>query len=89
MQTAIKTGKTIPAKASRSLILQEIHSQSDEGEETMYKKCIDANLFWPGIKRDCDEAASSCSECLKYTITKRGFHPQTSVLSSQPMAQCL
>jgi hypothetical protein len=86
LQSAIQSGKTIPAEASRPQILQEIHAQSHEGGDTMYKKCIDANLFWPRLKNDCDEAASSCSECLKYTITKRGFHPQTSVLSSQPMS---
>ena len=61
------------------------HLLSHSATENLYTSLISKGHQWESLKSDCEEIYKSCTACQLNTIVKRGFHPQQSHSSSNPM----
>ena len=62
--------------------VEDLHVISHESYDKLYKKCINAGYNWKDILKDCINVVK---KCLRYSISKKGFHPQTNIHSNLPM----
>ena len=85
LRKAIELGKTIPPEQDRERILQNYHSIAHEGASKLYLRCARDNLYWPELRRDCENISQSCLQCLRFSIQKQGYNPQVSLSGSLPM----
>ena len=82
---AIRMGLQFVPTSERNSILEDNHALVHCNARELYSRIIQAGFFWDSLRQDCSNYTASCSECLKYSVVKRGYHPQKSLLSSLPM----
>lgn len=82
---ALKLGKSVPSIDGRAEILSRLHSLSHDSADNLYKRVWNEGLVWPSLRVDCNNLVGSCEACMKCSISKQGFHPQTSLKASLPM----
>ena len=66
-------------------LIEDLHEITHESYEKLYKKCIDSGYNWENLRNDCIEVVKKCTRCLRFSISKRGFHPQANIHSNLPM----
>jgi transposase InsO family protein len=72
--------------AQKKQILEDMHSIAHEGASRLAQRCKAESHSWAGLQEDCLDHVKSCLQCLRFNITKQGFHPATSTTSSEPMS---
>lgn len=85
LKAAIKYGKKIPEELERSNILRDEHLLNHCCPNTLYSNVLKRGFFWPSLAQDCQTLCDSCSACQRFTIAKKGYHPQSSVSAILPM----
>jgi transposase InsO family protein len=75
---------TLVPESDRKNILLRFHNFDHFGAEFLFKKIIKAQLYWPGMRSDCDKLVDRCVPCIRFNVGKRGFHPQGSVQATFP-----
>ncbi|CEP14566.1 hypothetical protein, partial, partial [Parasitella parasitica] len=77
-----------PPDADRDGILQEIHQFGHFGAQAIVREVHSQGLHWANVYDEAKKLVSSCPECQKHKISKRGWHPLKNVVSLQPMSHC-
>lgn len=72
------------SKEERLRLIKDAHALGHFGREAIFKKLVAKNTWWPGMRRDVEEEIKQCDDCLRNTIVKRGWHPASFVMSTQP-----
>ena len=75
-----------PPDEDRDEILQEIHMFGHYGAQAIVRELHSQGLHWANVYEDAKRLVSSCPECQKHNIAKRGWHPLKNVVSLQPMS---
>ncbi|KAK4509772.1 uncharacterized protein ATC70_007074 [Mucor velutinosus] len=75
-----------PPEEERDEILQEIHMFGHYGAQAIVRELHSQGLHWANVYEDAKRLVSSCPECQKHNIAKRGWHPLKNVVSLQPMS---
>ncbi|KAL6051017.1 hypothetical protein QOT17_019480 [Balamuthia mandrillaris] len=52
--------------------------------ESLFHKVLKEGYFWSNICNDCHNTACHCKECLRFNITRLGFHPLKSIHATFP-----
>ena len=78
-------GKTIPPPEQRDELLEQEHMFGHFGRDAIYAKLTEKGYWWPRMRDDIVKKLVSCDPCTRYTVTKSGFHPATSVTAHGPM----
>lgn len=79
-----KRGKTAPPFEERIPLVQHTHLQGHFGEQAVYKHLYYQGHWWPRMRQDIRNVIADCNDCMKYVVTKTGFHPFRSVDASLP-----
>jgi ribonuclease HI len=77
-----------PPDEDRDGILQEIHQFGHFGAQAIVREVHSQGLHWTNVYDEAKKLVSSCPECQKHNISKRGWHPLKNVVSLQPMSHC-
>ena len=80
-----KFSKNFVAPSVRENLLSTEHTLSHSSGESLYSKLWEKGFYWEFMQTDCHRFVMSCSACQQITIGKKGFKPQSSILSSSPM----
>ena len=76
-----------PPDEDRDSILQDIHLFGHFGAQAIVRELHSQGLHWTNVYEDAKRLVSSCIECQKHNISKRGWHPLKNVVAMQPMSQ--
>ncbi len=76
--------KKCPPKGERSSIIDQAHSEGHFGSEYIFNKIWNDGVYWPGLKTDCLDHVANCIQCLRFNVSKRGFHPMQSINAKFP-----
>ena len=86
-----KTFRSVSIKKSSSLtpeqqkqLLHKQHLLGHFGPDAIVKALKDKNVHWPNILKDATSVCRSCIQCLRYNISRKGYHPLTPIVASQP-----
>lgn len=76
-----------PPDEDRDGLLHEIHQFGHFGAQAIVRELHSQGLHWTNVYEDARRLVSSCTECQKHNISKRGWHPLKNVVAVQPMTQ--
>lgn len=82
---AEQRGKRVPDNSDRVRLVQEAHAFGHFGVESMVRRLSADGYWWPLMRHDLEKELASCDACLRYNVSRHGFHPATSVLADKPM----
>jgi hypothetical protein len=82
---AAQRDKRLPAPPERIQLLQRTHALGHFGRQALYTALLNRErVWWPNMREEIDLYLKSCDPCLRYTVTKSGFHPLSSPISNLP-----
>jgi transposase InsO family protein len=67
----------------KQLLIKQ-HLLGHYGPESIVKALKALNYSWPKMNEQAIEICKSCIQCLRYNITRHGYHPLTSIEADQP-----
>lgn len=76
--------KKLPEAKERVPLLDAAHAAGHFGAEQLYKALWRDGWWWPGMRAEAFLHVSRCVECLRYNITRSGFHPMVTVKADGP-----
>ena len=82
MNTAF--GKIAPPLESRQKLLEDTHSFGHFGPRAMFAHLWNRDLWWPSMRSDIDLLVKNCQSCQRYTFSRCGYHPLTSLHADLP-----
>jgi transposase InsO family protein len=80
-----KRGCTAPAttQARRDLI-REVHQRGHFGLKHIYAELFSRKIWWPAMREQIMEELQQCEPCIRYTVTRDGYHPARSPHAMMP-----
>jgi hypothetical protein len=78
------TGYMTPPEEERDALLRESHSLGHFGSQAIVRDLHSQGLHWTNIYAEAKDIVSSCIECQKHNISKRGYHPLSNVVAHRP-----
>src|SRR3989338_5455332 len=69
----------------RETMMQQHHEMGHFGGTALARAILQAGYHWASLYSDCAKHVSQCSQCRRFTISKKGYHPYTPILASLPM----
>ncbi len=79
-----RRGLKIPTHDQRAQIIQRAHDMGHQGTVAMYRNITRLGFWWPHTHDDIAKVVHDCTDCMRYTVVKRGYHPLRSVTSKYP-----
>jgi len=79
-----KRGKAAPPTAERGTLVHEYHLRGHFGRDAVYKKLYADGHWWPRMRADIDEELRNCDACIRFVVTKSGYHPAQSITALLP-----
>jgi transposase InsO family protein len=79
-----RRGKRAAPKQERPALINKFHLAGHFGRDAIFNKMYSKGYWWPNMRRDIDEQLSNCDACIRYVVTKKGFHPASSVTALLP-----
>jgi len=76
--------KLLPSPEEQSTLLTDHHTFGHFGPDTLFTSIWKAGYFWPTMRQDCITCVGRCPQCLAHNIGKYGYHPQRTLLATQP-----
>jgi transposase InsO family protein len=76
--------KTITSKKKQIAHLRASHEPGHFGAEELFRAVWRDGLFWPGMRRQCEDVVGTCHQCLAYKIGRQGYHPTQSLRADNP-----
>lgn len=78
------TGYMTPPDEERDALLKESHSLGHFGSQAIVRDLHSQGLHWTNIYSEAKDIVSSCIECQKHNISKKGYHPISNVVAHRP-----
>jgi hypothetical protein len=80
-----KRGKIIIRDINkRHELINNIHVQGHFGVSAIFNKLWHLGFWWPKIRNDIQQELANCDACIRFTVTKSGFHPFTPITATGP-----
>jgi len=73
-----------PPEKERSSILEHHHLLGHFGANALVNAIHAAGYHWKNLKQEAAVLTSQCTECLRFNIAKRGYHPLQPISASNP-----
>jgi hypothetical protein len=73
-----------PPEEERDALLKEAHAFGHFGSQAIVRDLHSQGLHWANIYAEAKDIVSSCVECQKHNISKRGYHPLSNVVANRP-----
>lgn len=71
-------------ETARSELVKKAHRFGHFGEDAIFKKILTEGFWWKGVREDIRSHIASCTDCQRYNIGRKGFHPPRSVVADLP-----
>ncbi|KAG2191999.1 hypothetical protein INT47_006066 [Mucor saturninus] len=81
-----KTDYIAPPIENRHKILREAHNLGHFGTESIVQRLHEEGLHWTGIFTEAKQVVSSCIDCARHNVAKKGYHPLKSIVAAEPFA---
>ena len=65
-------------------LLQKQHLLGHFGPDAIVKALKDQNITWSNILQDATDVTKACIQCIRYNITRHGYHPLKSIIANKP-----
>ena len=78
------TNYMTPPEEERDAILRDTHTFGHYGYQAIVRDIHSRGMHWANIYDEAKNIVSSCIECQKHNISKRGYHPLTNVVANRP-----
>ena len=78
------SGKTAPSTEERVKLIADAHAEGHFGTALMWSSLWNKGFWWPTMREECEAMAQSCISCLKYNVSRRGYHPPQSIITNEP-----
>lgn len=75
-----------PPMENRHKLLTEAHAFGHFGTESIVQRLHEDGLHWTGIFTEAKEIVSSCKDCARHNVARKGYHPLKSIVSAEPFA---
>ncbi len=80
-----KRGKTIVHDAAqRRDMINIAHLHGHFGVSAVYNKIFHQGYWWPKMRDEIKEELINCDACIRFNVTKSGFHPFTPITALGP-----
>ena len=79
-----KRGKISPPIAERLEMISKEHEFGHFGRDAIYKKLFMKGYWWEKMRDDIQLVLQNCDACMKFVVTKSGYHPASYITSSGP-----
>jgi hypothetical protein len=66
-------------------LLTGLHEKSHQGAQGLFETAFREGYYWPEMMAQSRKISKSCSECLRFNVGKRGFHPLRPILTLLPL----
>lgn len=73
--------ETYDAKAD---MIHKAHRFGHFGQDAIFKKILNEGFWWKGIREETREHIADCTDCQRYNIGSKEFHPLRSVVADLP-----
>ena len=64
--------------------INNIHPQGHFGVSAIFNKLWHLGYWWPKVRTQIQQELVNCDACIRFNVTKSGFHPFTSITSTGP-----
>ncbi|KAG1225375.1 hypothetical protein G6F68_010170 [Rhizopus microsporus] len=78
------TNYMTPPEEERDAILRDTHTFGHYGYQAIVRDIHSRGMHWANMYDEAKNIVSSCIECQKHNISKRGYHPLTNVVANRP-----
>jgi RNase H-like domain found in reverse transcriptase/Reverse transcriptase (RNA-dependent DNA polymerase)/Integrase zinc binding domain/Integrase core domain/Chromo (CHRromatin Organisation MOdifier) domain/Retrotransposon gag protein/Zinc knuckle len=79
-----KRGKKVPPENERVNLIQTAHAFGHFGRDAIYKKLFFDGYWWPKMRADIEDELKKCDPCLRFNVSKSGFHPAQAIYATSP-----
>lgn len=79
-----RRGKRAPPESERVKLIEDAHLFGHFGRDALFKKLYNSGHWWSNMRHDIDTVLQNCDACVRYVVTKSGYHPASSVTASAP-----
>jgi hypothetical protein len=83
-QAALYRGKKLPStQAEKDRLVHEAHDMGHFGVQAVFSRIWHQGFWWPHIREDIRKVIDNCSPCLRHNAKHIGYHPLTSIESTE------
>ena len=80
-----KRGKIIIRDVTqRRELINKIHLAGHFGVQAVFNKLWHLGYWWPKIRNEIQQELINCDACIRFNVTKSGFHPFTPITAIGP-----
>ena len=80
-----KRGKIIVRDESKQReLINFVHLQGHFGVQAVYNKLWHLGFWWPKVRNQIQQELINCDACIRFNVTKSGFHPFTPITATGP-----
>jgi len=76
--------RSLSTLSERVDMVKKYHLFGHFGREAIFKKLWHDNYWWPNMRQDIQEELKNCDACVRYVVTKTGYHPFTFITADGP-----
>ncbi|KAG2191017.1 hypothetical protein INT47_001072, partial [Mucor saturninus] len=75
-----------PPMENRHKLLRDAHNLGHFGTESIVQRLHEEGLHWTGIFTEAKQVVSSCIDCARHNVARKGYHPLKSIVAAEPFA---
>ncbi len=79
-----RRGKKAPSKDKRIPLVQRYHAMGHFGRDAVYNSLYADGYWWLRMRRDIDIELKNCDACIRYVVTRHGYHPAEAITALLP-----
>lgn len=80
-----RRGKKAPStEKERRELVERYHDAAHFGRDAIYNKLYADGYWWIGMRPMIDEMLTNCDACIRYVVTRAGYHPAQSISALLP-----
>jgi transposase InsO family protein len=76
--------RSLSTVSERVELVKKYHLFGHFGREAIFKKLWEDNYWWPNMRRDIEHELKNCDACVRFVVTKTGYHPFTAITADGP-----
>jgi hypothetical protein len=79
-----RRGKRCPLADQWQTLVHEYHQAGHFGRDAVYNKLYADGYWWPKMRQMINEELANCDSCIRFVVTKSGYHPAGSITALLP-----
>lgn len=73
-----------PPENERDALLKESHALGHFGSQAIVRDLHSQGLHWINMYEEAKNTVSSCVDCQKHNVTRKGYHPLSKIVANKP-----